>query len=144
MPIGRLPSHWASRGTMDKSRNAVRFTRISALFDRDGTLISWDNGLGLEFATEPDVIGAGARDTDLVYAVRGHASGFRTAEGKAIDPVQIRLNGSPHGSFGTPRSLAYRTPDDRVIRVEETISVNGDIFRIAEDATDAWNASRDL
>jgi len=117
------------------------FRRSSALFDSAGALISWDRGFEVEFAAVDRLIQSGSTYFDIFGAILAGKLQFRSLDGDIIDRAAARRD---LGAFGTPRSFLYRNPSGQLVKVEETTSVSGDIFRFAEDVTEEWTRKEEL
>ena len=117
------------------------FRRSSALFDGAGALIGWDHGFEVEFAAVGRLIQPGSTYFDIFGAILTGNLQFRSLEGDIIDREAGRRD---LGAFGTPRSFLYRNPSGQLVKVEETASVSGDIFRFAEDVTEEWTRKEEL
>ncbi len=119
----------------------MTFRRSSALFDGAGTLISWDRGFEIEFSAVDRLIRPGSTYFDIFGAILADDMPFRSLEGDIIDREAARRD---MHAFGTPRSFLYRNPSGQLVRVEETVSVSGGIFRFAEDVTEDWTRKEEL
>jgi PAS domain S-box-containing protein len=117
------------------------FRRSSALFDSAGRLISWDRGFEVEFAALDQLIRPGATYSGIFGAILSGNLPFRSFKGDILDTETAQRDLE---DFGTTRTFLYRNPSGQLVRVEETISVSREIFRIAEDVTAEWSRKEEL
>ena len=117
------------------------FRRSSALFDRAGTLVSWDAGFEAEFAGVEGLVLEGGTYLGIFGAIVSRHFQFRTVDGAPI-PHEEAIDGL--GAFGTPRSFQYRNPAGQIVEAAESLSACGDVFRVAEDVTEEWTRKKEL
>src|SRR5215469_2172887 len=117
------------------------FRRSSALFNSAGRLISWDRGFEVEFAALDQLIQPGATYSGIFGAILSGNLPFRSFQGDILD---TETAGRELEGFGSARTFLYRNPSGQLVRVEETISVSREIFRVAEDVTEEWSRKEEL
>ena len=106
-----------------------------ALFDADHRLVDWDKGFEREWLFAAPVFRPGITYPEMLEAALSDAAaqGFVDDNYGGVDiDTMIR---DRVASFGTDRSWEYKTPEDRIVRVDEHRTAQGGIRRFAWDVT---------
>jgi PAS domain S-box-containing protein len=120
------------------------FQNSFALFDADGRLVDWDKGFELEFRYAAPFLKLGVSYADILRAAIDTADAkqflrdnFQTADFEAL--IQNRVK-----NLGKELTREYRTPDGRVVRVDQLPTERGGLRRLSRDITDERAAEEEL
>ena len=117
---------------------AESFTRSSALFDKDGRLVEWDEGFLVEFWAAANLVKAGASFRDILRHTFDNDPQARAKLAANLSPeeaerrIEKRLQ-----RFGADNSFEYRNSEDQLIEVHEVVTPSGNVCRVARDVTAA-------
>ena len=120
------------------------FAYSFALFDSDRRLADWDAGFEREWLYAAPVLRPGLTYPELLKAALSapETRGFVIENyGNAGVEAMIR---DRVVTFGTDRSWEYRTPENRMVRVDERRTAQGGIRRFAWDVTEEYRATTAL
>jgi len=120
------------------------FAYSFALFDSDRRLVDWDAGFEREWLYAAPVLTPGMTYPEMLRAALSapEAQGF-VADNYGGTGVEAMMR-DRIASFGTDRSWEYRTPENRIVRVDERRSAQGGIRRFAWDVTEEHQATTAL
>src|SRR4051812_16372887 len=119
------------------------FAYSFALFDSDRRLADWDAGFEREWLYAAPVLRRGMTYPELLKAALAapEAQGFVADNYGADAEAMIR---DRTASFGTDRSWEYKTPEERIVRVDERRTAGGGVRRFAWDVTEERRATSAL
>jgi PAS domain S-box-containing protein len=106
-----------------------------ALFDAGGLLLDWDDGFAQEWRYAEPALKVGSSYGALLKAALLQPGARQFArENFQSDDVDILLS-NRLANFGVDRLRQYRTPDGRIIEVDERRTASGGLRRLARDIT---------
>jgi PAS domain S-box-containing protein len=106
-----------------------------ALFNAGGRLLDWDDGFAQEWRYAEPALKVGSSYRALLKAALLQPAGMQFArENFQSDDVDILLS-NRLANFGVDRLREYRTPDGRIIEVDERRTASGGLRRLARDIT---------
>jgi PAS domain S-box-containing protein len=106
-----------------------------ALFDAGGRLLDWDDGFAQEWRYAEPALKVGSSYGALLKAALLQPGARQFArENFQSDDVDILLS-NRLANFGVDRLRQYRTPDGRIIEVDERRTASGGLRRLARDIT---------
>jgi PAS domain S-box-containing protein len=115
-----------------------------ALIGGDGRMVNWDEGFEQEFQFAAPLLKPGIPYAEIALAASEdpYVTQFMLDNSGASD-IEMLVQDGLEG-LGNDRSGEYRTPDGRVIRVDQHRTLSGDIRRFARDITNDIDENQKL
>jgi PAS domain S-box-containing protein len=121
---------------MGTQKSRSDFQRSSALFDRDGLLLEWDDGFAEEFHLAASLIRPGVSFRDLlrvIFEQDERAAAEVRVEGDEAE-TRRRTEWRLENIYGET-DFEYPTGDGGIVQVRQTLTPSGGFLRVARNVT---------